>query len=139
MAVTNGAGAETARRRVIAEVTAALYGPPHADSVQVELNYAGSPSWVARYRRDFLTASIVDRAVQAAAGSASLAEYRAETDVPGLTSEHLLAALDEQVQGIVDSLHESNVKDYLDLPDGVRVAALRRPRRPAIFPITLEA
>ena len=138
VAVTNGVGAEGARQRLIAEVTASLYGPPHADCVQVELSYAGSTHWIAKYRRDFLTASIVDRAMQVASGTASMAEHRVETDTPGLTSERLLAALDHQVRGIVDTLHESTVQNYLDLPEGVRVAALRRPPQPSIQHVTLQ-
>ena len=100
--------------------------------------YAGSANWDSKYRRDFLTASVVDRAMQVASSCASLAEHHGEAEAPGLTTELLLTALDQQVRGIVDSLHESNVKDYLDLPEGVRVAAVRRPRTPSIQPITLE-
>ena len=81
---------------------------------------------------------MVDRAMQIASGRASLAEHRVETDTPGLTSERLLVAVDQQVRGIVDSMHESNVRDYLDLPEGVRVASLRRPRQPSIQPVTLQ-
>ena len=123
---------------MISAVTASLYGPTHADTVQVELSYAGSANWDSKYRRDFMTASVVDRAMQAASSTASLAEHRGEGATPGLTTELLLTALDQQIRGIVDSLHESNVKDYLDLPEGVRVAALRRPRTPSIQQISLE-
>ncbi len=138
VAVTNGVGQNGARGRLISAVTASLYGPTHADTVQVELSYAGSANWDSKYRRDFLTASVVDRAMQIAASSASLAEHRGEGATPGLTTELLLTALDQQIRGIVDALHESNVKDYLDLPEGVRVAALRRPRAPSIQQISLE-
>jgi hypothetical protein len=133
-----GAG-DDARRRLINEVTAALYGPEHADAAQVELSYAGSTSWVPRYRRDFLTASIVDRAMQCASGGASVAEHRGEDDAPGLDAARLLEAIERQVRGVVDSLHESNVGDYVDLPDGVRVVGLRRPAPPAIASVALEA
>jgi ATP-dependent 26S proteasome regulatory subunit len=138
VAVTNGVGLEGARSRLIAEVTAWLYGPPESDSVQIELTYAGSASRVARYRRDFLTPSVVDRAMQIASGEASLAENQGQTSAPGLTSALLIRALDRQVCGLVDGLHESNVGDYLDLPDGVRVASLCRPHRSSVQPVTLE-
>lgn len=123
---------------MISAVTAALYGPAHADTVQVELSYAGSANWDSKYRRDFLTASVVDRAMQLASSSASLAEHRDEVATPGLTAELLLTALDRQIRGIVESLHESNVRDYLDLPEGVRVASLRRPHTPSIQAVSLE-
>ena len=138
VAVTNGVGPEGARSKLIANVTAWLYGPVHDDSVQVELSYAGSTNRVAKYRRHFLTPSIVDRAMQVASGAAALAEHRGETDTPGLTRELLIAALDQQVRGLVDGLHESNVGDYLDLPDGVRVASLHRPRQSSVQSVRLE-
>jgi len=138
VAVTNGVGLEGARRKLITMVAAWLYGPAHADSVQVELSYAGSTNRVAKYRRHFLTPSVVDRAMQVASGAASLCEDRGETDTPGLTSELLIEALDQQVRGLVDGLHESNVGDYLDLPDGVRVASLHRPRRSSVQSVRLE-
>jgi len=46
--------------------------------------------------------------------------------------------LDQQVRGLVDGLHESNVGDYLDLPDGVRVASLHRPRQSSVQSVRLE-
>ncbi len=138
VAVTNGVGLQGARHRLIAAVTAWLYGPLHDDCVQVELSYAGSTNRVAKYRRHFLTPSVVDRAMQVACGAASLAEHQGETDTPGLTSELLIEALDQQVRGLVDGLHESNVGDYLDLPDGARVATLYRPRQSSVQPVRLE-
>ncbi len=123
---------------MIGDVTAWLYAPDHADDLQVELSYAGSANREAKYRRDFMTPSIVDRAMQVAAGAAVQLEQRGETDTPGLTVPLLVEALDRQVRGIADTLHPSNVQDYLDLPDGVRVAQVHRPRRPAIRPIELE-
>jgi ATP-dependent 26S proteasome regulatory subunit len=137
VAVCNGVGRKRARRKLIAEVTAWMYAPDRADTAQVELSYAGSASWVPKYRRDFLTPSIVDRAMQNASCAASLDEDRGETDAPGLTSELLIEALNQQVRGIADGLHEANVQDYLDLPDGVRVASLRRPRPASIEAVRL--
>ena len=68
-------------------------------------------------------------AMQTASTEASLVEHQGETDAPGLTSEQLIKALDQQVRGLVDGLHESNVGDYLDLPDGVRIACHAAPAR----------
>ena len=64
---------------------------------------------------------------------------RGLTTAPGLTAELLIDALDGQIGGMVQGLHESNVHDYLDLPEGARVASLRRPERAAIQPVRLEA
>ncbi len=59
------------RSQLVAAVTAWLYGPTHDDSVQVELSYAGATNRVKKYRRDFLTPSLVDRAMQTASAEAS--------------------------------------------------------------------
>ena len=38
----------------------------------------------------------------------------------------------------IPHFHESTVKDYVDLPEGARVASLRRPRPKSIQPVQLE-
>ena len=43
-----------------------------------------------------------------------------------VVSGGVIAALDEQVRNTVEQLHEANVHNYLDLPDGVRISSLRR-------------
>ena len=96
----------------------------------IELTYAGSTTPVIKYRRDFLTGALVDRAVQQAAAEASQAELEG-SEQPGVTLEQLTRAFEAQLRGIVDQLKEQNVGKYTDLPDGVRVAALRRIPQPA--------
>jgi ATP-dependent 26S proteasome regulatory subunit len=138
VAVRNGAGQEAARRQLIAEVTAGLFGPRHADRGQVELHFAGSTTPAVKYRHDFLSGSVVQNAVQQASTASCLTEYRG-CDAPGLTSELLICAIEEQVRGIVDNLHESNVHQYTDIPDGVHIASLRRLRQASIQPVQLDS
>jgi SpoVK/Ycf46/Vps4 family AAA+-type ATPase len=114
----------------IQNLAAWFFSPNGSDPGLVEMTYAGSTTPVIKYRRDFLTGALVDRAVQQAAAEASQAELdRAE--MPGITLEQLIRAFDAQLRGIVDQLKEQNVGSYTDLPDGVRVATLRRIPQPA--------
>lgn len=126
-----------AKRRIRSEVLPWLFSPRGEDKGQVELTYAGATQPVTKYRRDFLTAALVARSVQEAAHQACQAQRRGETPV-GLTGSLLIAALDRQVRAVVDQLHESNVHHYIDLPDGVRVASIRRIPQPAVHPVEVE-
>jgi hypothetical protein len=132
-----GADQGELERQVTADLTGWLFSPNGPDRGQVELTYHGSTQPVVKFRRDFLTAGLVDRAVQQAATAARRAE-RLGCDRPGLTSALLIGAFDKQVRAVVEQLHERNVANYLDLPDGVRVANLRRLDQPAILPFELE-
>ena len=126
-----------ARRQAVAEVTAWLFSPSHADVGEVELTFAGSTTPVVKRCRDFLTPSVVERAVQQA-GEAVIRGGAHSGEPCGLTSEALISALHEQVRSIVDQLSESNAREYVDLPDGVRVARVRRVRQPSIQPYQLR-
>jgi SpoVK/Ycf46/Vps4 family AAA+-type ATPase len=126
-----------AQKRAAAELTAWLFSPNGQDKGQVEPTYVGSASPVVKYRRDFLTGALVDRAVQQAAAEACRAE-RQGADRPGLTGGQLIRAFDQQVRTIVDQLHKDNVSNYLSLPDGVRVGTVRRIEQPAVLPFELE-
>ena len=132
-AANNGCTQEEIWKQTVADLTAWLFGP-NADQGVVELTYAGSTTPVIKHRRDFLTGALVDRAVQEAATEAC----RAEMDGPagdGVTLAHLMRALNSQVLSLVGQLREQNVASYTDLPDGVRVASLRRIPQPAHLPI----
>jgi hypothetical protein len=116
--------------RHIQTLAAAFFSPNSSDPGLVELTYAGSTTPVIKYRRDFLTGALVDRAVQQAAAEASQAELSG-TEFPGVTLEQLARAFDAQLKGIVSQLKEHNIGSYTDLPDSVRVATLRRIPQPA--------
>ncbi len=126
-----------AERRAVADLTAWLFSPNGTDRGQVELTYVGASAPVIKYRRDFLTGALVDRAVQQAAAEACRAE-RAGATRPGLSSALLVSAFDRQVRAVVDQLHRDNVGQYLDLPDGARVGGVRRIEQPALLPVELE-
>lgn len=125
------------RRRLVAEVSGWLYGPEHTRQTLVELTYTGSTTRVAKKASDFLTAAHVDLAVQRAAEVACLQEASGNQEM-ALNRATLLAAIERQVRTTVDQLHESNVHQYVDLPDGVRVASFHRHEQPAIQPYEIE-
>jgi hypothetical protein len=49
-----------------------------------------------------------------------------------------MCAFDEQVRGVADQLSEHNAHEHLDVPDGARVAHLRRIPQPTLLPIELQ-
>jgi hypothetical protein len=124
-------------RCMVREVTDWLYSANGADRGLVEISFVGSTTPAVRYRRDFLTASVVDLAVQEASDQASKVE-RQGTERRGISREMLLTALDGQVRSIVDHLRPGNVGNYVDLEEGGRVASIRRREQPALQPFQLE-
>ncbi len=133
----NGFAPAELQRRLAGDVAAWLFSPAGQDKGQVELIYAGSTTPAVKHRKDFLTGALVDRAVQEAAAEACRAE-RLGMGQPGLTTGRLIAAFDRQLRTIVDQLNPHNVRNYLELPDGVRVATVRRIEQPATLPFELE-
>lgn len=136
-ASSNGCAPREIQRRIISALTAWLYSPNGADKGLIELAYAGSTTPDIRYRRDLLTGSVVDRAVQQACTEAVEAERRG-LEKPGLSLEMLMKAFDRQFRNVADQINEHNARHYLELPDGVRVATVRRIPQPAILPVELQ-
>ncbi len=132
---------EAARREAVAALGTWLFAPHTGDaggsSGIVELSYVGQPSPVVVQRRDFLTAGLLDRAVQQACKEACDAEWSG-AEPSGLTTEQLMCAIDDQVRHIVDQLTPGNCEQYLTLPDATRVASVRRLPQPPVLPIQLE-
>jgi hypothetical protein len=125
------------QRRVKGELLTWLFSPNGQDRGQVELTFVGATEPVVKYRRDFLTGALIARAVQDTADAACLAEFQGLTP-GGIRTNQLVAALDDQVRAIVDQLHPANADQYLTLPDGVRVASIRRIAQPHLLPSDLE-
>lgn len=121
---------------ILAGVTGWIFGEKESDPGQVELQFAGATTPDRKYRRDFLTASVIDRAVQDAAWRACRSSYAG--DQLGMSLHQLLDAFDRQIGSIVDQLRPTNASDYLDVPDGVRVATVRRVPQSVLPPHNLE-
>ncbi len=117
-------------RALQSDLTAWLYSPNGSDCGVVELSFVGSSSPEIRYRRDFLNGALVDRAVKQACTEAADAEHRGEGGRPGLSLALLSRAFDHQIRSVADQLHEHNIQRFLDLPDAVRVASVRRLPQP---------
>jgi ATP-dependent 26S proteasome regulatory subunit len=128
---------DEARRQAISDLTGWLFARNGADPGQVEITYVGQPNAVVMHRRDFLTAGLVDRAVQQAAGDACNDEWTAD-EPAWLDTRRLMTAIDEQVRAIVDQLTPGNCDQYLTLPDATRVATVRRIEQPVALPEALE-
>lgn len=134
---SEGATPEVARKKVTTDIVTWLFSPNSEDDALVELTYVGTAQPDPKRRRDFLTAGLVDRAVQSAAQEACQAELEGQAQ-PGLTSAGLMRAIDHQVDNIVRQLEPQNTSNYLTLPEGMRVGAVRRLPRPSILPVQLE-
>ncbi|UCG13579.1 MAG: AAA family ATPase [Deltaproteobacteria bacterium] len=124
------------RRSAVNDLTAWLYSPHGEDRGQVSLHFVGSAVPEIRYRRDFVTAGLVDRAVQQASNLACDAEDFG-CDTPGVTPEILRRCFHQQVQAIVRQLRVQNVANYLELPEGVRVQRVEPIEQPAVLPSEL--
>ncbi len=133
----NGAPEQESRRRIVNDMVAWLFSPNGSDRGLLQLTYAGSANAATRYRRDFLTGALVDRAVQQAAKAAARAEIL-EGHRHGVTFELLAVAFDDQIRGISEQLTEHNVGQYLDVPEGMRIANLRRLPQPPQLPHQLQ-
>ncbi len=127
---------DDARRRTLADTTAWLYAPNSQAGGQVELTMAGQANPVTHHHRHFMTAGLIDRAVQEASEAAANAEH-AGAGRPGLTAELVTSAIHRQVRSIVDLLTPQNCGQYIALPDGERVATVRRIEQPAVIPFQL--
>jgi len=135
-ASNNGCTQEELWGQFTNDLVAWLYGP-NSDAGVAELTYAGSTAPVVKHRRDFLTGALIDRAIQQAAEEACQHAIENHTE-PGITLGQLMRALNDQVLAIVGQLREQNVGSYLDLPDGVRVASVRRLPQAAHLPIEFQ-
>jgi ATP-dependent 26S proteasome regulatory subunit len=137
VAADNDTPSEDIRRALVRELTTWLFSPNAALPALVELTFAGSTTAVPRHRREFLTGAFVERSVQEAARAARREELR--TGEPGgVTHLLLLRAFDNQFRALAEQLSEINVRQYVDLPDGVRVATLRRVPQPSLLPQELQ-
>ena len=129
----NGDAQQEIWDRYTQQLAAWFFSPNSPAPGLVELTYAGSTTPVVKYRRDFLTAALVDRALQQAAAEAAQAELEGGEQT-GITLEQLARAFEAQLRGIVDQLRDNNTGSYTDLPDSARVATLRRVPQPARTP-----
>jgi ATP-dependent 26S proteasome regulatory subunit len=136
-AASNGCPPDQIWKRHVDDLTAWLFSPNSSDPGLVELTYAGSTTPVVKYRRDFLTGALLDRAVQQAAAEAALCDAQSDTPT-GISFVQLVRAMDDQFRGMVDQLNEHNAGTYTDVPENVRVATLRRIPQPAHLPFEYQ-
>lgn len=128
---------EEAERRVLLDVSDWLFAQNGDDPGCVEVTYVGSTNPDVKYRRDLMTAALIDRAVQDAARAACREEFHGVAQ-PGITAAMIIGALESQLRTVINQLTPHNVHDYITIPDGARVGSVRRLDQPAILPFELE-
>jgi hypothetical protein len=133
----NGCTQDQLERKAAHDLTTWLFSPNGADRGVLEVTYAGSATPIVKYRRDFFTGALIDRAVRQAAEDAAQAEDRG-TAQPGLSLQQLMRSFNDQIASVVAQIDEHNTGRYVDLPDGVRVATVRRIPQPSHLPIELQ-
>lgn len=117
-------------RAVASDLTAWLFSPNGSDEGVVELSFVGASNAEKRFRRDFLTGALVNRAVQQACREAAKVEAANGEARGGVTLDQLARALDQQIRSVAGQVNEHNVSRFLDLPDAARVASIRRLAQP---------
>jgi ATP-dependent 26S proteasome regulatory subunit len=123
----NGTPPDLLRRETLQQVIGWLYSPNGEDQGQVELTFRDGKRQT-KYRRDFLTGSIIDQAVAQAVSAAAEECEATGDDAIGLNAERIIAALREIIDGLADNITPDNAGDYLDVPDHVTIASVRRLR-----------
>jgi len=132
----DGESNDDAERRVVSRLASWLFCK-NDEQPQVEISLMGAAGGEMRYRRDFLTGALVARAVEQASQWACDDAY--EGRAHGITAEVLMRAMSDQVRTVVEQLAVDNVRDYVALPDGTRVSAVRRIEQPEALPVELLA
>ena len=93
------------------------------DGCSVDVNYA-SGKGEKKYRRDFLTGSVIDRSVQQASKIAS-SLYR-QKKTKGITADMVREALDAQIGSIIEQLTAQNLAQYSNTLEGDRVVKIKK-------------
>jgi len=113
------------REAVIEMLVGSLYRP--GDEPLVELTYAGpNKAKDYKFKRDFITPALVDRAVQETCQAACRAEWENQGDNAGLSGSDILGALEQQIINIAALVEPGNADMYLTLPDDERVVGVKR-------------
>jgi hypothetical protein len=133
----NGCDEATVKRQLMSDVAAWVFSSED-DARLVELQYTDAGAREVRYRKDFLTGALIDRAVHEAAEKACEAEIEGTVAHAGLTAKRVIMALHRQLHSVTESLDPHNVHHHLTLPEGTRVTSVRRFEQSSVLPAELE-
>ena len=136
--VAYGRSRKKGHQNVVSDISSWLFSRNGSDPGVVELTYAGSTTPDIRYRRDFLTGALVNRAVRQASERAAHDAYEGNNG-SGVHLEHLVEAIDHQILSTVDQMSEHNATRFVEVPDGVRIATIKRLPQPGQFPLQLQS
>ncbi|NNE91478.1 MAG: AAA family ATPase [Verrucomicrobiales bacterium] len=122
---------------VVAGLTAWLFSPNGSDPGVIELDYTGSTNPDKRYRRDFLTGALINRAVRQASEAAATEAYEGKNG-SGIHLEHFVESMNRQILATADQISAHNADRFIEIPDSARVANVRRIPQPDLFPLQLQ-
>lgn len=121
VASNNGTKQHELRAQIVEELTDLFFKNDNKPIVEITLHKRPD---VAKYRRDFFSGALVDRAVQEAAGMALKAEM--EGNGNGIEVKQIGIAFNNQIQSTLNQLSEQNAHKYVDLPDGEHVEKVKK-------------
>lgn len=124
----NGYSADQLRAKAIDQVVGSLFSPNGCDHGLVEVTFRDGKKAV-KHRRDFMTGAIVEQSVSNAIDHAVFAAEEGRSAAIGLNAGRIIDALHRIIDGLADNLTPHNIHDYVDLPENVQVASLRRLRQ----------
>lgn len=122
VASSNGTKQHELRAQMVEELTDMFFNKDGKPIVEITMHKR--PDTVVKYRRDFFSGALVDRAVQEAAAMALKAEMEEKGD--GIEVKQLGRAFENQIRSTIDQLSEQNAHKYVELPDGEHVEKVKR-------------
>jgi ATP-dependent 26S proteasome regulatory subunit len=121
----NGTPKAELRRNLIDQVVGWLFSPNGADPGQTEITFRDGKKQV-HHRRDFLTGAVIEQAVANAIDRVVFSAAESGENIVGLDATRIIDSLAGVIDGLADNLTAQNVADYLDLPQNVSIASVRR-------------
>jgi ATP-dependent 26S proteasome regulatory subunit len=126
---------DIARRETVEEISAWLFAESGQEPI-VDIAYfgggaQGGAQGATKFRKDLLTHALVNRSVTIASARACAREIQGIGD-QGLTIAELMQSIDAQVRATADLLTPENARDFTEVPDGVRVATIKRRPKPRV-------
>ena len=123
----NGASPDQLRTGLIDQIVDALFSPNGSQQPQIEITLRNGKKLL-RYRRNFLTGAVCEQALSNAIDALVFNIDNSGDAKLGLGAAAILDSFDNVIDGLADNLTPHNAADYVDLPDGVGVASVRRLR-----------
>ncbi len=127
LAGNGGCPSDERRQQIIDEIVSSYWAPNGDDGGQVELTFADGSKEL-KYRRHFLTPALIEQAMSTSVDELA---FQAEGDTEaadeiGLSAPLFIDSLNHHVDSIADTIRPQNAADFIDIPENVRIAQVRR-------------